>query len=142
MRRRAALALGLLVLSGPLAGAASARSLKTFSYPLDEVYSAALRLVRVDRGCSVTDRDPQAAYLLFECKEDKKLKRGALELVRSDSGVRAQLNLLDEPSYLEIRLLELLERKLRDEQGPPRPPPRPAPPPPSVHPSPPDGGAR
>ncbi|MCS6913981.1 MAG: hypothetical protein RMK29_14580 [Myxococcales bacterium] len=118
----ALLALALLAL---LPETAPARSKYSFPYPLEEVYSAAVRLVRIDRGCTITDRDPQAAYILFECREDKKLHRGALELFSSDTGVRAQLSLLDEPSYMEVRWLEQLARKLREERGPPKPAPAP-----------------
>lgn len=117
-----------------LQGAAAARSSASFPYPLDEVYSTAIRFLRIDRGCAITDRDPHAAFLLFECKEGGKARRGALEIFRNDDAVRAQLTLHDEPSYMEVRLLELLDRKLREERGP-APTPRKRPPPP------PDGGA-
>ena len=73
--------------------------------------------------------------MLFECKEDKRVRRGTLELIRIEEGARAQLSLLDEPSSVGVRLLELLARKLREERGPPAPPrssPRGSP----------DGGAR
>lgn len=130
MRRAAASLLLLCTLGGP----AAARSSASFPYPLDEVYSTAVRFLRIDRGCAITDRDPQAAYLLFECKEGGKARRGALEIFRNDDAVRAQLTLHDEPSYMEVRLLDLLERKLREERGPAHTP-RKRPPPP------PDGGA-
>jgi hypothetical protein len=56
--------------------------------------------------------------------------------VQGRSGVRAQVTLADDPRYVELRFLELLERKLRDERGPAPPPIRtPAPAPPA---SPPD----
>jgi hypothetical protein len=96
-----------------------------------------VRFVRVDRGCKITDRDEADGYILFECPDDaggKNPRRGALELIpleaQGRAGVRAQLTLTDEPRYLELRFLELLERKLRDERGAPTQR-RPAPPPPT-----------
>ncbi len=111
------------------------------AWPLSEVYSAALRFVRIDRGCKVTERDAEAAYLLFECTDGEKTKRGSLELfptrTEGREAVRAQVA-LDDPSYVEARFLDLLERKLRDERG--TPPPLPKRPPTEAH-SRPDGGA-
>jgi hypothetical protein len=121
----------LLLVASP----ASAKSSSELGWPIDQVFSTALRFVRVDRNCKVVDRDEPAGYLVFECPVDEKDKpgvtrRGALELVRvEDRGrpvVRAQVTLTDEPRWVELRFLELLERKLRDEHGTP-PPPRPAP---------------
>jgi hypothetical protein len=108
-------------------------------YPVADVYSAAVRFVRIDRGCKVLDRDPDAAYVTFECKDGEETRRGALEIfritlpggVQGRAGARLQVALGDDPHYVELRFLELLERKLRDERG--------APPPPSPRPSP-DGG--
>lgn len=127
MPRRAVLASALLV--GALSGAAQARTARTYNYSFDTVYSTAVRFVRIDRSCTITDRDPQAAYLLYECHEGKQVRHGALEIFRVGAGagvgesVRVQLTLTEEPSYMEVRFLDLLGRKLRDEQGlPPRPP--------------------
>src|SRR5437879_3789315 len=90
---------------------------------MEDVFSTAVRFVRIDKGCAITDRDQQSAYLLFECKDGKQVKHGALELYRTSEGVRAQLTLSEDPTYIELRFLELLERKLRDERGPPLPTP-------------------
>lgn len=129
---RGRIAIGLL-LAGLCCPPAEARSGVTWSYPQDEIYSTAVRFLRIDRGCSITDRDAQAAYLIFECKDGKQVKHGALELFQQSDGVRVQVSLSDEPSYMEQRFLELLGRKLREERGPPaaRPSPRD-----------PDGGSR
>ncbi len=104
-------------------------------YSIKEVFSAASRFVRVDRGCQITDRDPDAAFLTFECKDDERVKRGALELIvvqvqgHPGRSVRVQLTLGDDPHYMEGRFLELLERKLRQELGnPPAVEPKPQPP--------------
>jgi hypothetical protein len=130
--------LALFLFGGLLfGGVAHARAGTDAPYALSETFSTALRFVRVDRGCQITDKDASAAYVTFACPdEEDKVKRGSLEIFPTKSGVRLQVALGDEPHYMEVRFLELLERKLRDERG--TPPPAPAPPPRRA---PPDGGA-
>ncbi len=120
MRATAFAAVCLAVLALPTAS--EARSSATFAYSLDEVYSTTVRFIRIDRGCTITDRDPHAAYLMFECKDGKQVRHGALELYPTPDGVRGQLTLTEEPEYMELRFLELLGRKVRDERGEPRQP--------------------
>lgn len=120
-------------------GHAAARAQSELSYRLEEIFSTALRFVRVDRGCTITDKDPDAAFVMFECPVDgggasKKVSRGALELFhngpRGRDAVRIQLVLSDEPHGAELRWIELFERKLREERGAPvaalKPPPAPS----------------
>jgi hypothetical protein len=111
-----------------LSGIASARTTSEVAYSLKDVYTTAMRFVRIDRSCKLLERDPEAAYLTFECEDDGKQKRGALEMFKSGEQVRLQLSLTDDPRYVEMRFLELFERKLRDELGAPvskKPPPPP-----------------
>lgn len=125
--------LSLLISGAP----ALAKSQVEVGWPLPEVFSTTVRFVRVDRGCKVTDRDEAAGYVLFECTDASAkgpvIKRGTVELFRAESRgrdlVRIQVVLPDDPRYLELRFLELLERKLRDERGSPPPSKSPAPPP-------------
>jgi hypothetical protein len=126
-------AIAALVLIAP--SLAAAKSQSELPWPIEQVFSTAVRFVRVDRNCKVVDRDEPSGYLVFECPNEDKpgvTRRGALELVRLEEHgrpvVRAQVTLSDEPRWVEARFLELLERKLRDERGTP-PPPRPAAPP-------------
>jgi hypothetical protein len=109
---------------------ALARAQVDLPYGLAESFSTAVRFVRVERGCKVTDKDAEAAFVAFECSDDGKIKRGTLELFRTGAAVRAQITLGDETHGMELRWLELLERKLRDERGTPPPPSPPPPPPP------------
>jgi hypothetical protein len=74
----------------------------------------------------VTDKDAEAAFVSFECDDDGKVKRGSLELFKVASGVRMQVTLGDDTHGMELRWLELLERKLREERGTPPPPAQPA----------------
>jgi hypothetical protein len=106
---------------------AHARAQTELPYALSEAFSTALRFVRVDRGCKIVDKDADAAFVSFECPgDDGKVKRGSLELIKVATGVRTQVTLGDDTHGMELRWLELYERKLRDERGTPTPPPPPA----------------
>lgn len=108
-----------------LSSTALAKSAKDVPYSVAESFSSSLRFIRIDRGCKVADKDPEAAFITFECKDDDKVLRGSLEIFRATEKqnghetVRLQVTLGDEPHYAELRFLELLERKLRDERGTP-----------------------
>jgi hypothetical protein len=110
---------------------AHAKATSEVGYTLGEAFSTALRYVRIDRGCKLVDKDADAAFISYECKTDAgKPSRGALEIFRaknqsSRERVRLQVSMPDEPHYIEIRFLELLERKLQDERGTPVAPPDP-----------------
>jgi hypothetical protein len=106
---------------------AHARAASELQYGLTEVYSTALRFVRIDRGCKVVDKDADAAFVAFECSDDGKTKRGSMEIIKTPTGVRTQVTLGDDTHGMELRWLELFERKLRDELGAPIPPPAPKP---------------
>jgi hypothetical protein len=102
---------------------AFARAQVDLPYGVSEAFSTAVRFVRVERGCKVTDKDADAAFVAFECTDEGKVKRGTLEIFRVDgNGVRAQITLGDDTHGMELRWLELFERKLRDERGTPMPP--------------------
>ena len=105
---------------------ADARAQSDLPYGVSEAFSTAMRFVRVDRGCKIVDKDADAAFVSFECNEDGKVKRGSLELIKVPMGVRTQVTLGDDTHGMEIRWLELFERKLREERGTPTPPPPPA----------------
>ena len=125
---RYALALMLVAAVALGVGAtAHARAEAELPYGLPAAFSTALRFVVVDRGCKVVDKDAEAAYVSFECTDDGKAKRGSVEIFKVPAGVRAQVTLGDDTHGMELRWLELYERKLRDELGTPLP--RPTPPP-------------
>ncbi len=110
---------------------AAAKATQELAYRIDEVFSTAVRYVRVDRGCKITDKDAEAAFVMFECPVDeKKVSRGSVEVFRGTGkgeSVRIQVTLSDESHGAELRMLELFERKLREERGVPREAPKPAP---------------
>ena len=118
-------------------GRAEAKAERVTYHPFDRVWPTAIRFLRVDRGFTILEKDAEAGYVLFAVKEENKEFRGALELVRikDDSGrpaLRLLLRIEDRPTYVEIAVLDKLERKLRDEYGEPPPyVPKPAKPAPS-----------
>jgi hypothetical protein len=105
------------------AGHASAKSIYSSPYGYDRTWNAALRLVRVDQGWKVTEKDDQNGYLLFEYQsptDKKKSYAGTLELVRGkdeDSGVSVLVQLPSMPQYHEQVLLDQLAQKMRREYG-------------------------
>jgi hypothetical protein len=115
----------LLLLLPTLAWAGTTTELP---YSLPEVYSTAVRFVRVDKGCKLVDQDPNAAFVTFEYVDDGKTRRGAVEMWKTATGTSLQVKLGDEPHYMELRWQELIGRKLKDERGtPPTVRPSPAP---------------
>jgi hypothetical protein len=117
-----------IVLTGP---EAQARSAYESAYGFDRTWNCALRLVRVDRGLKITEKDEQSGYLLFEYRspESSKPSAGSLELVRTggDQGVRVVVQLEKMPRYHEQVLVDDLAKKLRAEYGDPPPRKRDAP---------------
>lgn len=103
---------------------ADAKSTYESPYGYDRTWNAAVRLVRVDNGWKVTEKDDHNGYLLFEFKppNDNRVTSGSLELVRGRDdddpvSVLAQLPAL--PSYHEQVLLDDLAAKMRREYGDP-----------------------
>jgi hypothetical protein len=114
---------------------AAARSDRTLAYAVAKVFPAAVRFLRVDEGLTITEKDADAGYVMFELEQDGKTFPGALELVVTESAGRSAVKLVlrieDRPSYVETAMLDRLERKLRAELGSEPPPvvkPPPAPP--------------
>jgi hypothetical protein len=119
--RTLAVTLSAALLLGP--GAAHARSEKTVTWDLATVYPTAVRFLRIDAGVTIVEKDAEAGYVLFELKEEGRTFRGSLELVATKKDgrdlVRLVLNIEDRPEYVEVGMLDRLERKLRGEHGPP-----------------------
>lgn len=122
-----------LVTSLLLPAAASARSQQEYAYAFENVWNAAIRLIRVDLSCAITDRDAEIGYLTFSYPEGGRAVPGSVELVRTTvagrPGVRVVLSIPALPTYVERMIVDRLSRKLVEDFGDPPPPPRPAPPP-------------
>lgn len=114
---------------------AAARKQQDFAYRFEDVWSASVRMVRVDLRFPVRDQDPSIGYLLFEYQDRGRAHPGSIELVRfaerGQDKVKVVVQIPAMPTYIEQMMLDRLARKLLEELGEPPPPPRrpePAPP--------------
>lgn len=124
--------LGVLTLALAVSSSAAyARSEKSLAYPRPEAWATAVRFLRIDERLKIIEKDADAGYVLFEVREDKKTFRGSLELIELEKDgrhiIRFVVAIEDRPTWVEIGLLNRLERKLRIELGSPAPAPTPKP---------------
>jgi hypothetical protein len=122
LRRATAALWALGVLAG--AGTAWARAEAEVGYTREQTFSAALRYLRVDLAYDVTEKDADAAYLLFSFAApelQRKVARGSIEVVQRQRTVRLFINLPELPSYREEVLKRGLLEKLHTEYGEPAP---------------------
>jgi hypothetical protein len=118
----ACLAAGVGYLLGPRSVQAKANL--DSPYTLAQTYNAALRLVRVDLGLTVTEKDPSVAYLLFEYKSTESGTRvvpGSIQMLDTGRSVKVVVQLGQMPRYHEQVVIDALAKKLRDEYGDPAP---------------------
>jgi hypothetical protein len=100
-------------------------------YTYEQTFGTALRLVRVDLGCKVTEKDADNGYLLFDYvspESGKQVHKGSVEVVRTKNGSHVQVQLNTLPRYHEQMIVDALARKLATEHGEPPPRPKPQPP--------------
>lgn len=105
---------------------AAAKAQKKLAYTYEQVWTTAVRFLRVDEGFEIVEKDMDAGYVLFTVSEDGKRFRGALEIVRTgekdgQSGLLLLVGIADRPEYMEQGILDRFEQKLRAELGSPRP---------------------
>lgn len=116
---RIVVALGLVL--GALSASVEVRAEASgqVGYSKQQVYSTALRYLRIELRHAITEKDPDAAYLLFEYQPlgQKALRFGAIEIVEQSKGVRLVVRLPDQPSYQETVLRDGLVRKLEADYG-------------------------
>jgi hypothetical protein len=103
---------------------ASAKSMYESPYGYDRTWNAALRLVRVDNGWKVTEKDEQNGYLLFDYKAPggDKAYPGTMEVVRghdAEAAVSVLIQLPAMPHVHEQVLQDQLATKMRREYGDP-----------------------
>ncbi len=119
MRRPLAI-LSLLAVMFGTQGGASARATYESAYGFDRTWNAAMRLVRVDMGMKITERDEASGYLLFEYKSPEsggKASGGSMEFLRRDQQVNVVVQLPEMPQYHEQVMIDRLARKMRVEYG-------------------------
>lgn len=122
-----AAAVSLLPRGASLESAAYAKTTRDSPYSYEQTWNAAVRLIRVDLGYTIQEKDERNGYLLFDYEDRGTKGLGSVEMFRGDKSVRVVCTLPKFPSYHEIVILDRLDRKLRDDYGPP--PEKPTPPP-------------
>lgn len=109
-------------------GTAAARSMDVVPFHYEQVWGAAVRLIRVDQGFRITDQDRDVGFVLFEYVRAGHRAQGSLEIVRVEQdgrpAVRVVVHLAKTPSYMERLLLDQLDRKLKGDFGVPDAPPK------------------
>ena len=117
-----------ILMTFALRAPATSQAKKTadFRHTYDQVWGAAIRMIRVDQGYAIKDRDQTGGYFLFDYRDDGRTYPGSVELVRiKDQGggpIRAVIQIPAMPSYIERMLLDKLKKKLVNEYGEPEPP--------------------
>lgn len=109
--------------------AASAAASAELRYTRGQIYSGAVRYLRIDLGYEITEKDEDAAYLLFRYVPHGMSEPtfGAIEIVQVQKGVRVSVKLPKLPSYHEAVIRDGLLTKLKADYGgepEPKSPPR------------------
>lgn len=100
-----------------IVGESGAKSSYDSPYSYPQTWNTALRLVRVDLGYKIVEKDEQAGYILFEYGD--KGGTSSLELLKTANGVRVVCQMPKYPSYHEVVVLDRLTKKLKEEHGNP-----------------------
>ncbi len=103
---------------------ALARVQEDLPWSYTQIFQSSIRLVRVDLGCTITERDEDAGFVLFEYESSGRVHHGSIEFAPTTDrygveAVRVVVQIPTLPTYVERMILNRLERKLRDEIGPP-----------------------
>src|SRR5689334_16541576 len=127
--RTLGLALAVILL---WAGGAQARREQTYPYAFSRVWTASVRMMRVDFESAITEKDKDSGYFFFNFLDGNKLHPGSIEVIRVQEAsgietVRVIVQVPALPSYVEQMLLDRLGRKLGQDYGQP-PQPKVAPP--------------
>lgn len=107
---------------------AQARTGTDVPYGYDQVWSAVIRLVRVDLRFTIDESDKDLGFVLFQYKEGKRELPGSIELIRdkekeTSTPIQAVIQIPGMPAYVEQVMLDQLKRKMKADYGAPLPPP-------------------
>lgn len=108
---------------------ALARTMELVSYPIADVWPTSIRFLRVDRAFPIREKDETSGYVLFDFTDGPKLSKASLELIHAvdpegREATRVAISIPDLPKRYEQMLIDKLAGKLREDHGPPAPPPK------------------
>jgi hypothetical protein len=91
-------------------------------YTFEQTYGGGLRLLRVDLGYKILEKDKDTGYILFEYSSPEsgnKVYPGSMELVETKEGVHVAVQIPAMPQYHERMIVDALAKKLSTEYGEP-----------------------
>lgn len=98
--------------------AVSARVEDTCPYSKAQVFRSALRFLRVDQGISISERDEESGYLLFDYPVERASTTPAsLEIVERHDDVKIVVSIAKLPEYHERLFVAKLLDKVRADYG-------------------------
>lgn len=101
----------------------AARTTRETTYRYQQIWSSAVRFLRVDNGFEIKEQDKETGYVLFAYPNAGRSLTGSVELIpmvrRGSKYISVALRIQDMPSYVEVVLIDKLVRKLRNEYGEP-----------------------
>lgn len=103
---------------------ADAKTVYESAYGLEQTFNTAVRLLRVDLGFKIVEKDQAAGYLTFEYKSYESGSRpvpASIEMVDTGRAVKVVVQIPQMARYHEQSLTDALRKKLRDEYGDPTP---------------------
>lgn len=115
-------AASMIVLALTRAPDANASVDYTSPYTFDQTYAASVRLLHVDLGLKILEKDRDLGYVMFEYtspESGKSVYQGSLELVETKSGVHVAVQIPQMPQYHERMIVDKLSKKLESEYGEP-----------------------
>ena len=101
---------------------ASASVAYSSPYPFDQTYGTTLRMLHVDMGFKILEKDKELGYILFEYTSPESGNRtvsGSIELVETKNGTNVAIQVPAMPQYHEQMLVDSLSKKLSKEYGTP-----------------------
>ncbi len=100
---------------------AEARTVRDEPYSVENTWNAAIRMVRVDFGFTIDERDRELGYFTFQYREGRRSVPGSVEILRAEVDGRPSSRVIVQiqqmPGYVESMMLQRLARKLRSEYG-------------------------
>ena len=91
-------------------------------YSFEQTFGTGLRLLRVDMGFKILEKDRDLGYIMFEYTSPESGNRvcaGAIELVKNKQSVQVTVQIPAMPQYHEQMIADALSRKLTADYGEP-----------------------